>query len=244
MLSLSLLLWWYLSPPQPTLYITPQQWCQPIISHTYQAVSKPLPHLSTPGFSANSLCPSTLHLTTQPPKPGLAPSAPGQHHNTSPSAPTQLEAPCPPTAPDTSHCGSRSRLVLVPRQRACHKAHRSPHQCLADCNAKEHLNPWHRVQHHRHRSCSLVTQSCPTLCNPMDCSPPGSSVHGVLQARILERVAISSSRGSSWPRDQMHTSCTTDGFFTTEPLEKHPGAYEFFPGPMKMLEIWRKNSLL
>ena len=37
----------------------------------------------------------------------------------------------------------------------------------------------------------LVTQSCPTLCDPMDCSPPGSSVHGILQARILERVAIS-----------------------------------------------------
>ena len=38
---------------------------------------------------------------------------------------------------------------------------------------------------------SEVTQSCPTLCDPMDCSPPGSSVHGILQARILEWVAIS-----------------------------------------------------
>ena len=43
----------------------------------------------------------------------------------------------------------------------------------------------------------LFAQSCPTLCNPMDCSPPGSSVHGILQARILEWVAISSSRRSS-----------------------------------------------
>ena len=43
----------------------------------------------------------------------------------------------------------------------------------------------------------LVTQSCPTLCDPMDCSPPGSSVHGTSQAGILEWVAISSSRGSS-----------------------------------------------
>ena len=43
----------------------------------------------------------------------------------------------------------------------------------------------------------LVAQSCPTLCSPMDCSPPGSSVHGVLQARILEWVALPSSRGSS-----------------------------------------------
>ena len=45
-------------------------------------------------------------------------------------------------------------------------------------------------------------QSCPTLCDPMDCNSPGSSVRGLLQARILEWVAISSSRGSSGPRDQ------------------------------------------
>ena len=43
----------------------------------------------------------------------------------------------------------------------------------------------------------LVAQSCPTLCDPMDCSPPGSFVHGILQARILEWVALPSSRGSS-----------------------------------------------
>ena len=45
-----------------------------------------------------------------------------------------------------------------------------------------------------------LLQSCPTLCNPMDCSPPGYSVHGICQAGILEWVAISSSRGSSRPR--------------------------------------------
>ena len=44
-------------------------------------------------------------------------------------------------------------------------------------------------------------QWCPTLCNPVDCSPPGSSVHGILQARTLEWVAEHFSRGSSWPRD-------------------------------------------
>ena len=48
--------------------------------------------------------------------------------------------------------------------------------------------------------CMLVAQSCPTLCNPMDCSPPGSSVHGILQARKLEWVAIPFSRQSPWPR--------------------------------------------
>ena len=47
----------------------------------------------------------------------------------------------------------------------------------------------------------LVTQLYPTLCNPMDCSPPGSSVHGILQTRILEWVAMPSSRGSSQPKD-------------------------------------------
>ena len=52
-----------------------------------------------------------------------------------------------------------------------------------------------------------VTQSCPTLCNPMDRSPPGSSVRGILQAGILEWVAIPSSRGSSRPRDQTYVSC-------------------------------------
>ena len=49
-------------------------------------------------------------------------------------------------------------------------------------------------------------QSCPTFCNPMDCSPPGSSVHWILQARILEWVAMPSSRGPSQPRDQTHIS--------------------------------------
>ena len=47
----------------------------------------------------------------------------------------------------------------------------------------------------------MSPQLCPTLCNPMDCSPPGFSVHGILQARILKWVAMLSSRGSSWPRD-------------------------------------------
>ena len=54
----------------------------------------------------------------------------------------------------------------------------------------------------------------------MDCAPSGSSVHGVFQARILEWVTISSSRGSSQPRDVTHVSCTAGRFFTTEPPEK------------------------
>ena len=56
---------------------------------------------------------------------------------------------------------------------------------------------------------NLVAQSYQSLCNSKDCSPPGSSVHGILQARILEWVAISFSRGSSWPRDWTHVSCVS-----------------------------------
>ena len=60
--------------------------------------------------------------------------------------------------------------------------------------------------------------SCPGLYNPMDCSPPGSSVHGILQAKILEWVAVPSSRGSSPPRDQtciFYVSCLAGWFFIT-----------------------------
>ena len=56
------------------------------------------------------------------------------------------------------------------------------------------------------KSESEVPQSCPTLCNPVDCSLPGSSLHGILQARILKWVAISFSRLSSWPRDRTQVS--------------------------------------
>ena len=55
--------------------------------------------------------------------------------------------------------------------------------------------------------CVLVAQLCLTLCDPVDCSPPGSSVPGILQARILEWVAIPFSRGSSRPRDRTHVFC-------------------------------------
>ena len=58
------------------------------------------------------------------------------------------------------------------------------------------------------KSKSEVAQSYPTLCNPMDCSLPGSSIHGILQAKVLEWVAISFSRGSSRPRDQTQVSHT------------------------------------
>ena len=67
--------------------------------------------------------------------------------------------------------------------------------------------------------CAKLPQSCPTLCDPMDCNPPVSSDHGILQARILEWVAMPSSRRSSRPRDWTHvltSPALTDGFFTLQ----------------------------
>ena len=60
----------------------------------------------------------------------------------------------------------------------------------------------------------LVTQLCTTLCNPMDCSSQGSSVHEILQARILGCVVMPSSRGSSQPRDRTQVSRIAGRFFT------------------------------
>ena len=66
------------------------------------------------------------------------------------------------------------------------------------------VSTWQKV---KVESESEVAQSCPTLCDPMDCSLPDSSVHGIIQSRILEWVAISFSRGSSQPRDWTQVSC-------------------------------------
>ena len=71
--------------------------------------------------------------------------------------------------------------------------------------------------------CCLIGKLCLTLCDPMDCSPPGFSVHGILQARTLEWAAISFSRGSSPPRDPTCIFCIAREFFITEP----PGKPQF-----------------
>ena len=72
--------------------------------------------------------------------------------------------------------------------------------------------------------CVLVAQLCPILCDPVDCSLPGSSVHGMLLARILEWVAMPSSRGCSPSWDRTHSSwvsCLAGRFFIVEPLKNH-----------------------
>ena len=74
-----------------------------------------------------------------------------------------------------------------------------------------------------------VSLSRARLCDPMDCSPPGSSVHGILQARILEWVAKPSSRGSSQPGDQTHISISSalaSEFFTTNTTWEALGTFK------------------
>ena len=67
----------------------------------------------------------------------------------------------------------------------------------------------------------LVAQLCLTLCNPVDCSPPGSSVHGILQERILERVAIPFSRGYSQPRIEPRSPSLQKDSLLSEPLHTY-----------------------
>ena len=75
---------------------------------------------------------------------------------------------------------------------------------------------------------SEVTQSCLTLCNPMDYRLPGSSIHGIFQARVLEWVAISFSRGSSWPRDWTWVFCIAGRCFTVWATREANEVYLFF----------------
>ena len=76
------------------------------------------------------------------------------------------------------------------------------------------LYTWNIVNQLLESVCVLMDQLCLTLWDLMDCNPPGSSVHGLLQARILEWVAILFSKGSSWLRDWTWVSCIASNFFT------------------------------
>ena len=84
----------------------------------------------------------------------------------------------------------------------------------------------------------LVTKSRPTLCDPTDCSPPGSNVHGILQLRILEWVAISFSSGSSWPIKPEPPELA-GRFFNTEPPEKplKPLSICYFSKTLSMIHL-------
>ena len=92
--------------------------------------------------------------------------------------------------------------------------------CMSHTPPSNLYHPYHQLKsgsfpktHPPHKE-SEVVQSSPTLCNPRDCSLPGFSVCGIFQARVLEWVAISFSRGSSWPRDWTQVSHIAGRLFT------------------------------
>ena len=84
----------------------------------------------------------------------------------------------------------------------------------------------------------LVTQLCPILCDPTDCTLPGSSVYGILQARILEWIAIPFSRGSFPPRDWTQVSCITGRLFTIWATGKKGEYRNFFRRGMLRCQKW------
>ena len=88
---------------------------------------------------------------------------------------------------------------------------------------------------------SEIAQSCPTLCDPMGCSLPGSSLHGILQARVLEWVAISFSRGSSRPRNWTQVSHISGRHFNLRATREAQRRY--YANNMKCQKLWVKKGL-
>ena len=84
---------------------------------------------------------------------------------------------------------------------------------MKDCLCKVYIGKRLISKIHKAKVKILVARLCLTLCDPMDCSPPGSSVCGILQARILEWIAILFSRGSFQPEDCTQVSCVAGRFF-------------------------------
>ena len=100
------------------------------------------------------------------------------------------------------HCKYESCFLWFSQK--CRRSHNQRIYCY---NNRMHM-PGNSYQPNLVDACGpgKLLQLCPTLCDPVGCSPPGSYVHGILQARVLEWVAVSSSRGSFPPRDRTHVS--------------------------------------
>ena len=132
-------------------------------------------------------------------------------------------------SPHTSQNGHHQKNIQTILERMWRKGH--PSHCWWECKLIQPL--WRREWRFLKKlginllcmcACS-ATQLWSTLCNPVDCSPPGSSVHGTFQAWILERVALYSSRGSFPPWGWTwvsYISCITGRFFTDEPSGNLP----------------------
>ena len=105
-------------------------------------------------------------------------------------------------------------------QRAQHRKENGAFSFLerVSCPLKEERA---KIGHSSNPKMCSVTQSCPTLCGPMNCSPSGSSVHGIFQARISEWGATAYSRGSSPSRDRTHVPALAGRFFTTSTTKRY-----------------------
>ena len=120
------------------------------------------------------------------------------------------------TAPQLFHCSTKATIVKLYLRTLKFELH-----IIFMCHEiwlNTILCPWD-FSGIANDACS-VAQSCLTFCDPMDFSPPGSSIYGIFQARILEWAAISSHRGSSQLRDWTCVSCIAGRFFTPEPSGK------------------------
>ena len=108
------------------------------------------------------------------------------------------------------------------RVRTCTHTHthtHTPHLFHTRWHCQGDRNHYPAVKRHVYM-CVLVAQLCLTLCNPVECSPPGFSVHGILQTRILERVAYPLSRQSSWSRVRIWVSHIAGRFFAIWAIEE------------------------
>ena len=137
------------------------------------------------------------------------------------TAPSWNQLRCPSTAECMTYCGAFLQVEnhLGHHREQSTNSHHSPdesHRLDA-----EPVKPCAKIPNHRvvvWKLCS-VAQLCPPLCDPLDYSPPVSSVRGISSARILESVAVSSSRRPSWHRNRTCVSCTAGWFFTADPPE-------------------------
>ena len=144
----------------------------------------------------------------------------------------------------TYQLNNKSKQIFTPRKLYLHTLffihllhrHQPPRRCKSPIKQTKSSNLIQPTILLRSEWVSEVTQLCLTLFNPMDYSLPGSSVHGMFQARVLEWVAISFSRRSSWPRDWTLVSCIVGRHFTIWATREASKLY-YFLAPIHFLPI-------
>ena len=197
------------SPPQP-----PKQKWKELPELRVLLVSPWFPSWTYPAHSFNILCLKIrANLIALHPCLHQSPQKSGSSHNHSPPHPT-LVYPVSESSPEIFHCA----LLIIHWQNVLGHQTLTKHSLYPLVLSETLLSL---------RVCAKLLPWSPTLCGPMDCNLPDSSVHGILQARILEWVAMPSSRGSFWPKDWTPTSLASPAlagrFFTTSTTWKAQG---------------------